>query len=513
MSSVSKSRLVNAKRNVVSGIVKQLVGIVLTFLIRTVMIYSLGAEYQGLNGLFSAILQVLNLSDLGFSTAVTFILYKPIAEEDNKKICAIIAFLKKAYFIIGCVILGLGLVLMPFLPNLISGSYPADINIYVLFIIYLFNAVISYWLFAYKSTLLTAMQRDDVVSKVFMISSLSIKVVQLGLLLIFRNYYIFIIIMPIGTILNNILLQVFSKKLFPRIQPVGRMDDGTRKQLVKQVKAVFVNRLSDIARNCFDDIIVSSFLGLVAVAAYDNYYYIYTAIIGIMSIIIHAVRASVGNSIVKEPIEKNYKDLRKLTFIFMWVAGWFTACLFTLYQPFMDIWMKGRPEVILSDINMTLFCVYFYCFCMTYTKGVYLEAKGLFWECRYLYVIEAFGNLGLNVILGYFFGITGVLIATIITILLFNFVGGTIVLYKYYFHTSKTEFFVLHLRCFLLTVVNAGITSFVCSTLPLQGVVGFVVKLLVCLVLPNIIFALFYFKTIDFKDSLSIAKRLLKKSK
>ena len=150
---------------------------------------------------------------------------------------------------------------------------------------------------------------------------------------------------------------------------------------------------------------------------------------------------------------------------------------------------------------------------MTYTKGVYLEAKGLFWECRYLYVIEAFGNLGLNVILGYFFGITGVLIATIITILLFNFVGGTIVLYKYYFHTSKTEFFVLHLRCFLLTVVNAGITSFVCSTLPLQGVVGFVVKLLVCLVLPNIIFALFYFKTIDFKDSLSIAKRLLKKSK
>jgi O-antigen/teichoic acid export membrane protein len=513
MKSVSTSRLFNAKRNVVSGVIKQLLGIVLSFTIRTVIIYTLGAEYQGLNGLFTSILQVLNLSDLGFSTAVTFILYKPIADEDSETICAIIAFLKKAYFIVGCVILGIGVVLIPFLPKLISGNYPNDINIYILFAIYLFNAVISYWLFAYKSTLLTAMQRDDVVSKVFMISSLSIKVVQLVLLFLFKNYYVFIVIMPIGSILNNLLLQIFSKKLFPQVKPIGKIENGIRKELVKQVKAVFVNRLSDIARNCFDDIIVSSFIGLVAVAAYDNYYYIYTAIIGIMSIIVHAIRASVGNSIVKESIEKNHNDLIKLTFIFMWVAGWFAICLLSLYQPFMAIWMKDKPEVILSDVNMTLFCVYFYCFCMTYTKGVYLEAKGLFWECRYLYVIEALGNLGLNLILGYFLGITGVLIATIITIVLFNFVGGTIVLFRFYFKTSKKEFYLLHLRCFILTAVNAIITSFVCSILPLDGIVGFIIKLIICLVMPNIIYILFYFKTKDFQNSLSIAKRMLNRLK
>jgi len=513
METVSKSRLSNAKRNVISGVAKQLLGIVLTFLIRTVIIYTLGAEYQGLNGLFSAILQVLNLSDLGFSTAVTFILYKPIADEDNESICAIVAFLKRAYFIIGCVIFGLGLLIMPFLPRLISGSYPSDINIYILFAIYLLNAAISYWLFAYKSTLLTAMQRDDVVSKVFIISSLGIKVLQLCLLLMFKNYYIFISVLPIGSILNNILLQVYSKKMFPKIIPVGRINEATRKELIKQVKAVFVNRLSDIARNCFDDIIVSSFLGLVAVAAYDNYYYVYTAIIGIMSIIIHSIRASVGNSLVKESVEKNYEDLRKFTFVFMWVGGWFAVSLFTLYQPFMHIWMKGKPEVILSDLNMGLFCLYFYCFCMTYTKGVYLEAKGLFWECRKLYVFEAFGNLLLNVILGYLFGITGVLIATIVTILVFNFIGGTNILFSNYFHNGKKEFILLHIRCFIITVINAAITYLLCSFITLDGVFGFVLKIAMCMVIPNIIFLIFYYKSSDFKMALSIGQKLLKLKK
>lgn len=189
--SVSKSRIKNAKRNVISGLLKQIIGIVLTFATRTAIIYILGAEYQGLSGLFSAILQVLNLSDLGFSTAVTFVLYKPIAEDDTNSICAIIAFLKKVYVIIGLVMLIIGVIIMPILPLLISDNCPADINIYILFAVYLINTVISYLLFAYKSTLLTAMQRDDVVSNIYMITSILIKTLQLVLLLVFRNYYIY----------------------------------------------------------------------------------------------------------------------------------------------------------------------------------------------------------------------------------------------------------------------------------------------------------------------------------
>lgn len=506
----SESRLVNAKRNVISGLIKQVVGIVLTFAIRTVIIYTLGAEYQGLSGLFTAILQILSLTDLGFSTAVTFVLYKPIAEKDTDSVCAIIGFLKKIYVIIGLIILGIGVLLMPFLPRLISGNCPDDVNLYVLFVIYLINTVISYLLFAYKSTLLTAMQRDDVVSNIYTISSLCIKLLQLILLFVFKNYYIYIIILPLGSIINNILLQVFSKRIFPEIKPKGEISESIRGELTKQIKAVFINRLSDIARNCFDDIIISSFLGLVAVAIYDNYYYIYTAIIGIMSIIVHSIRASIGNSLVKESIEKNYKDLHIFTFIFMWLAGWFTVCLFCMYQPFMKLWMKDS-SMLLSFFDMTLFCLYFYSFCMTHTKGVYLEGKGLFWECRKLYVVEAFGNLGLNIILGYYFGITGVLIATISTILIFNFIGGTKILFANYFKKSPMQFLLLHGQYLVVTVINCIICMLITSHLPGKGVIGLIIKLVACAIFPHIIYILFYFKTKIFKESYIIAKGFLKR--
>lgn len=509
--SVSSSRLKNAKRNVISGAIKQGAGILLSFLVRTTLINVLGIEYQGLTGLFSAILQVLNFSDLGFSTAVMFILYKLIAEKDNEAICAIIAFLKKAYFVIGCVILGLGLLIMPFLPSLISGDYPDDVNIYILFSIYLCNAVISYWLFAYKGTLLSAMQREDLVSDAFMISSTCIRVLQLTLLHVFKNYYIYILILPIGGILNNVLLQVFSKKLFPQVVACGKIDSQVRVELKKQVKAVFLNRMSDVARNCFDDIVISAFWGLTAVTAYDNYYYVYTAVIGIMSIIAHSVRASIGNSIVKETIEKNYRDLNKFTFMFMWVTGWFSISLLVLYQPFMSIWMNGKPQVLLSNASMSLFCLYFYFFCMTHTKSVYLEARGLFWKCRYLYILEAFVNLGLNVLLGYFCGITGVLIATIGTIFFFNFIGGSLVLFRNYFKRTPKEFYLLHAKCFIATMINAAITYSICSLIPSYQMKGFFTKIMICMVLPNLFFLLFYFKSKNFADSFKIIKQLVKK--
>ena len=508
---VYKSRLKNARRNIVSGFIKQFSGIIITFLIRTVIINALGANYQGINGLFTSILQILNLSDLGFSTAVTFVLYKPIADDNYDEVSAIMAFLKKTYVIIGGVILGIGLIITPFLPNLISADYPNELNIYVLFLIYLFNTVISYLLFAYKSTLLTAWQRDDVVSKIYTLTSIGVKASQLLLLLIFKNFYVYILVMPIGTVINNLLIHFSSKKLFPQITPSGIINKDTKFELTRQVKSVFINRISDIARNSFDDIIISAFLGLTAVTVYDNYYYIFTALIGIMGIVIHSIRASIGNSIVRESVEKNYGDMMKFTFIFMWIAGWFSVCLFCLYQPFMLLWMNGRPNLLLSNMNMALFCLYFYFFCMAHTKGVYLEAKGLFWECRFLYIIEALANLVLNIGLGYLLGITGILLATLLSLLIVNFYGGTIILFKNYYKKSCTSFILTHFLYFLITICNCFLTAIICNQISLNGLIGLLVKMLICLIIPNLFFFCCYCKTKAFKNSFLLIKKALRK--
>ena len=493
-----KSRLKNSRRNVFFGLFRQLAAIILTFAIRTVIIFTLGADYQGLSGLFTSILHALNLSELGFSAAVTFVLYKPIAEDDWETVCAILAFLKKVYRIIGLVILLAGIIIMPFVPLLIKGDYPQDINIYVLYFLYLINSVITYLVFADKNTFLTAMQRNDLVSKAYAITDIIGKSLQILVLILFKNYYVCVLMLLLTSVANNFLTEYFSRKAYPQIAASGVISGETKDELIKNVKAVFLNKIGDVARNSFDNVVISAFLGLTAVTVYENYYLIYASLYGIMGIIVHAVRASVGNSLVRDGVDKNYKDMLSFSFIFMWIVGWFSVCMLVLYQPFMYIWMKHRDSLMLGFWDMLLFCLYFYSISMAYTKNVYLEAKGLFHESRHLYILEAVGNLVLNIVLGYLFGITGILLATIFTIFVFNFACGTGVLFRHYFKRSTIEFSLHHLFYFTVTVVAGLITYNVANLISVTGIPGLIMKAFICLIVPNIVFITAYFKWPEF---------------
>lgn len=498
---MADSRTKNTKRNMISGLVQQMINILLPFVTRTLILYQLGEEYQGLSSLFTSILQVLNLTDLGFSSAVVYILYKPIAEHDNQAVCAIMEYFKKIYRIIGLAVLSLGIILMPFLPYLIKGSYPDDINIYLLYFIYLTNSVISYWLFAYKSALLNAMQRMDIVNNISTVTRAVMYLFQILVLILFSNYYTYIIFLPIATILNNILLEILSKKYFPEFLPNGVIPDDTRKALIKQVRGIFINRIGDVARNGADSIFLSSLIGLTAVAVYNNYFYVYTAVYGISLVIANSMAASVGNSIAKESIDKNYNDLCKFTFIFSWFTGWCTVCLCCLYQPFMLIWMRGDMHLLLSNLDMILFCIYFYAITMNNIRNQYLNGAGLYWELRLWYILEAVGNIVLNYLLGKFFGITGILLATLITIVLFNFISRNHVLFQYYFKRSIKEFYFQHIFYIIITTIGCVLTYFICSFVSFNGIIGLLSKMAICMVIPNILFLGAYFRTNKFQES------------
>lgn len=508
---MENSRINNTKRNIFSGVMRQCINIILPFIIRTIIIYTLGEAYQGLSSLFTSILQVLSLTDLGFTTAVVYVLYRPIADNDQEKICAIMAYLKKIYFIIGLAILGIGLAIIPFLENLIAGDYPQDINIYVLYVIYLLNSVVSYWFFAYKNTLLTAMQREDIVNNIYSCVSIALKLIQIAVLLLVKNYYVYVIFIPLSTVVNNLLLNYYSNRCFPKIKPDGAISKDTKQELTKQVKGVFINRIGDVARNGTDSIFVSAFLGLTAVAVYDNYYYIYSAIYGLTLMITHAMQASVGNSIARESKQKNYIDLSKFNFIFSWLCGWCAICMCCLYQPFMHIWMNGEKTMLLTNVDMVLFCLYFYAITMNNMRNLYVSGAGLYWELRKWYIFEAVGNIVLNWLLGYLFGMTGIIVATIITIFVFNFIARTNVLFKCYFKFSPRRFFANHLLCFVVALLNCVATYLICSAVTVEGIAGFVFKALICAVLPNVLFFVAYFKTQQFRKSISFVKTVIKR--
>ena len=228
---MAKSRTFYVKRNMGTGIVNRIITLGLPFIIRTIIIRTLGAEYLGLSSLFSSILQVLNMAELGFSSAVVFSLYKPMAEQDTDSICALLGYYRNVYKIIGVVILVGGSFLFPVLPRLIKGSYPSDINIYLLYMIYLINTSISYLLIAYKNVIFSASQRQDVLNNVNSVVSITKFTIQIVALLAFENYYLYIIWNLVFTGCENILIAILAKRKYPNYFCQGTIKKEKRNSL------------------------------------------------------------------------------------------------------------------------------------------------------------------------------------------------------------------------------------------------------------------------------------------
>lgn len=506
---IYNNRFKNSIRNFRSGILKQTLNIILPFIIRTMVIYYLGSEYQGLSGLFGSILQMLSLAELGFSTAIVFALYKPISEGDITLICALVNYLKKVYRTVGLVVFVIGISLLPFLDKLIVGYIPKDINIYLLYLIYLFNAVISYLLFAYKSALLTAMQREDIVSNIHTFSTVTIRFIQILVLFLSKNYYVYILVVPIGTFLSNILLEYYSKNMFPHIIAEGILEEKIKDNLNKQVKALLISKIADTARNSFDNIIISSIIGLSAVTLYDNYLYIFAGIRGFFIVLVSAMQASVGNSLVEESVEKNYADLNKFTFLFMILSSWCTVCMFCLYQPFMKLWMSNDEHMLLSFWGMSLFCIYFYIINMNNTVNLYFHGNGFYWQCRWWYVIEAVANLILNILFARKWNINGILLATILTLFFFNFIPRINIIFNEYFKKNKKEFLMSHIIYFVSTFLVAIVTMIANSFLIENTIVGFIKKSMLSSLVSGLMFWIIYRKSLYFRSLVKYAKKIL----
>ena len=264
----------NAKRNLVVGLANRIILLVLPFILRSAINLTLGAEYLGLNSLFSSIIQVLSLSELGFSSALVYHMYKPIAENDYDTINGLLSLYKKAYKIIGIVVLASGIILTPFLPYIINGTSPNGINIHVLFLIYISNTAISYLMFGYRQSLLVAYQREDLNSIINLFVQVGLQVSQIVVLLLTNNYYIYVLCMPIFTICNNMWILFVSKRLFPWAKPIGKLSKETLQDIKRLVAGTFIQRACAITRNSLDSICISAFLGLTITGIYNNYYVI-----------------------------------------------------------------------------------------------------------------------------------------------------------------------------------------------------------------------------------------------
>lgn len=412
------SNVRNSSRNFVFGLLLKIYQLLVPFIIRTVIIKVLGMEYVGLNSLFTSILQVLNIAELGIGFALVYSMYKPIAEQDTKKICALMQLYKTYYRMIGLTILCIGLALTPFLPKLISGDVPPDINIYVLYFLYLGATVLSYWLFAFKNALFQAHQRYDIVSKVTIITNTIMYVLQITLLILMKNYYYYVIVILVVQVLNNILIAIQANRCYPEYQAGGKLEKSELRKINSSIKDLFYSQLGLVVTTSVDSIVISAFLGLLPLAIYQNYYYILNALTAFFLIFYQSCRASIGTNMISKSEEENYKDYKLITFVVMGALSFCASCLMNLYQPFIEIWV-GK-ENMLDRFCVVLFVVYLCVYEMALMIGAYKDVSGKWHADRFRPLLTAAANLITNIILVQWIGIYGILISTILSFAFIN---------------------------------------------------------------------------------------------
>lgn len=504
-------RTKNAARNIVFGTALKLYQVVIPFFMRTAMIYLLGIEYLGLNSLFASILQVLNLAELGVGSAMVFSMYKPISEDDELTICALMHLYKKYYRIIGGLILIAGLLLCPFIPALINSGIPSDTNIYVLYLLNLAATVLTYWLFAYKNALLQAHQRLDVVSKITLGTNTLTYLFQFLLLFIFRNYYYFVITSLVMQAANNIITALIVNKMYPLYFAIGRLPVNQVKEINRRIRDLFTSKFGTVVMNSSASLVISMYMGLTTLAVYQNYYYIITAVSGFITVIFTSCTAGIGNSIIIESEDKNFKDFKKFTFIIVWIAGFCSCCFLCLFQPFMKLWVG--ENLMLGFYAVIYFCLYFFLFEINHLLNTYKDAAGIWHEDRFRPLVTAITNLVLSVVMIQFWGIYGVLLAPVFSILVVGIPWLLYNLFTVLFKRNPWEY-IRRLMIYSVIIVSVCIiTYFICNSLPKEGIIWLIINGTVCCGVSNLLFLLLFSHMDEFFETKRMMVRLIKRKK
>ena len=502
-------RTKNASRNIFFGVILKAYQILVPFLMRTAMIYLMGVQYLGLNSLFTSVLQVLNLAELGVGSAMVYSMYKPIAEDDHATICALMKLYRTYYRVIGLIIAVVGVGLTPFITKLISGDVPAGINIYILYLLNLGATVLSYWLFAYKNSIFQANQRTDVVSKIALATNTVQYGLQIFVLWVFHNYYYYVIVMLATQAMTNIVTAIWADRIYPDYKPQGDVGKDKIREINRRIADLFTSKIGGVIYDSADTIVISAFLGLTALAVYQNYFYILSAITGFIGVIFSACTAGIGNSIIVETKDKNFNDLKKFTFIICWISGFCSCCLLCLYQPFMEMWV-GK-DLMLAFSAVICFVAYFFIRQLNALFNLYKDASGMWHEDKFRPLVAALTNLVLNLILVQFIGIYGILVSTVAAIL---FVGMPWLIHNLFsiiFEKKNLLPFLKMLAGYCMVVFASCLVSyFICTFINVGLLATFLIRGVVCCIAPNVIYFVIYRGTEEYQGTLVLANNMTK---
>ena len=503
---MEESRTKNSARNASIAVISKIIYIILSFICRTIFIITLGSEYLGINGLFTNILTMLSFAELGIGTAIIYKMYKPIAENDKERIKTLIHFYKKAYSIIGVIVLIIGLSIIPFLNNIIKEPPNISENLIIIYILFLVDSSISYF-FAYKKSIITGHQKEYIISIITLFTTFVLDVSQIIILFLTHNYILYLVLQIMATMVNNII----ASKMYPYIKDkeYTKLDKNEQKNIFKDVKSLFFYQLGYVLSNGTDNIIISKFLGVLSVGLLSNYTIVTSALKKLLSSIFNGITASIGNlNTIKEKAKKE-SIFYQIMFILFFVYGYISVAMSLLINKFITVWL-GQSYVLGISISLAL-GFDFYVDGMRYVNYTYRNTLGLFKKGSFMPIITSIANVILSIILVNYIGMFGVLIATGITKMFILTAYEPYFIHKNAFETSPKRYYKSYIYYLFVTILTFIVCGFIINLVPLQGILGFIVDGLIITVIVMIIFILATFKTLQFKQTKETLSLILKR--
>lgn len=493
--------------NLIVACTTQMINVLLQFLLRTLFIRVLSTEYLGLNGLFSNILSFLSFAELGFGASITFSLYKPLAANDEKAVAGIMNFFKRVYWFVGIFVLVCGISLTPLLPWLIH-DMPDIPHLNFIYILWVLNSGISYF-GVYKSTLIIADQRRDIVDKNSIIFKILQLLLQAVVLFVSKNYVLYLVLQVCMTVSSNISISIIADKRFSYLRKYRkeRIDKKSLEEIKRNVGATILHKLGAVVIFGTDNILLSKYFGLVVVGMYSNYYLIINTLTNLVGQIQGAIIASVGNLGATESNQKKLEVFEQYCFLNFWVFCFTAACLLALLDPFIRLWIGDGytiPFAVVFVLVLNYFLTGFRSAAATFDN-----AFGLFWNTRKLPVVESFLNIVFSLILAKIFGYIGIFMGTTLSSVMTGTWFEPYVLYKEGFKYPVSSYYRRLVEYFVVAGIVAVSCLFGVSRIAFDGILGMAIKSVTAGVLSNLLLVIFYFRTKRARYIFGIIRKLI----
>lgn len=486
----------SSARNVVYVIGKQFFWLLLNFAVKTVFVDVMGKEYLGLNGIFNNIFLLFSFAEFGLGTSMLYSFYEPFARKDRAKCAALYGYYRKLYIKMSFLMLGLGILLIPVLPFIVDIQMPLE-QIAWFYLLYIGSSCVSN-LYIYKSYVLTADQNQYLVSRIQTVLESICFIVQIAVILGTKSFTAYLLCILAKFVLMGGWYSYELKNKYPYVCEGSYLLDKAQKHVIFQnTKDLFIYKFSKVMINSTDNVIISIMVGTIWVGMYSNYEFVVMGVWGFVTAFFSALSASVGNLVVEQDKEKQYKVYRMVEMMNVWIAGFVAVCLMVLFQDFILLWIGEDYQLGMEIVALIVLNIYLRS--MRECTGMFREAAGLFGRFKNITAVTAAMNIILSFLWGHFWGMAGIFAATAVSVLLTYFWYEPYLIHKELFKIPVTGYFLRQFKNIGLTVMITCITYGVCSLFQTISIPVFVCKILICLVLPNLFFLGLFGRKEEFK--------------